>query len=49
MVNTWLDLKAVRSEMHRVLVLSTALGLIGVVETFGLPWIAREWMHHPVA
>jgi H+-transporting ATPase len=28
-----------------VLTVSTVLGLIGVVETFGLLWIAREWMH----
>ncbi len=43
--NTWLDPKPVRWEMHRVLTVSTVLGLIGVVETFGLLWIAREWMH----
>ncbi len=43
--NTWLDPKPVRWNMHRVLTVSTVLGLIGVVETFGLLWIAREWMH----
>jgi H+-transporting ATPase len=43
--NTWLDPKPVRWDMHRVLTVSTVLGLIGVVETFGLLWIAREWMH----
>jgi H+-transporting ATPase len=43
--NTWLDPKPVRWNMHRVLTVSTVLGLIGVVETFGLLWIAKEWMH----
>lgn len=43
--NTWLDPKPVRWNMHRVLTVSTVLGLIGVLETFGLLWIAREWMH----
>jgi H+-transporting ATPase len=42
--NTWLDPKPVRWNMHRVLTVSTVLGLIGVMETFGLLWIAREWM-----
>jgi H+-transporting ATPase len=42
--NTWLDPRPVRWNMHRVLTVSTVLGLIGVVETFGLLWIAREWM-----
>jgi H+-transporting ATPase len=46
--NTWLDPKPVRWNMHRVLTVSTVLGLIGVVETFGLLWIAREWMHLPI-
>jgi H+-transporting ATPase len=43
--NTFLDPKPVRWDMHRVLTVSTVLGLIGVVETFGLLWIARDWMH----
>ncbi|MGD8854062.1 MAG: plasma-membrane proton-efflux P-type ATPase [Gammaproteobacteria bacterium] len=43
--NTWLDPRPVRWEMPRVLTVSTVLGLIGVVETFGLLLIAREWMH----
>jgi H+-transporting ATPase len=42
--NTWLDPRPVRWNMHQVLTVSTVLGLIGVVETFGLLWIAREWM-----
>jgi H+-transporting ATPase len=40
--NTWLDPQPVRWEMHRVLRVSTVLGLIGVVETFGLLVIAKE-------
>jgi H+-transporting ATPase len=47
--NTWLDPKPVRWNMHRVLTVSTVLGLIGVVETFGLLWIAKEWMHLSIA
>ncbi len=43
--NTWLDPKPVRWNMPRVLTVATVLGLIGVVETFGLLWIARDWMH----
>ena len=47
--NTWLDPKPVRWNMHRVLTVSTVLGLIGVVETFGLLLIAREWMDLSIA
>ncbi len=43
--NAWLDPKPVRWNMRRVLTVSTVLGLIGVVETFGLLWFAKEWMH----
>ncbi len=43
--DTWLDPKPVRWDMHRVLVLSTVLGIIGVVETFGILWIAKEFLH----
>jgi H+-transporting ATPase len=39
--NTWLDPKPVRWNMHRVLTIATTLGLIGVIETFGLLVIAR--------
>ncbi|PCI45518.1 MAG: plasma-membrane proton-efflux P-type ATPase [Proteobacteria bacterium] len=42
--NAWLDPKPVRWDMRRVLTVSTVLGLIGVIETFGLLWIAKEWM-----
>ena len=41
--NTWLDPKPVRWKMHRVMTVSTVLGLIGVVETFGLLWIAMKY------
>jgi H+-transporting ATPase len=43
--NTWLDPKPVKWDMHRVLTVSTFLGLIGVVETFGLLVIARLYLH----
>ena len=43
--NTWLDPKPVRWDMHRVLTVSTVLGLIGVVETFGMLLIARDYFH----
>jgi H+-transporting ATPase len=39
--NTRLERKPVRWNMRRVLTISTSLGLIGVVETFGLLLIAR--------
>ena len=41
--NTWLDPKPVRWNMRRVLTLATVLGLIGVVETFGILVIAKKW------
>ena len=43
--NTRLDAKPVRWEMHRVLTVATALGLIGVAETFLLLWLARDFLH----
>ncbi len=42
---TWLDPKPVRWDMRRVLTVATVLGLVGVVETFGLLVIAREGLH----
>ncbi|MDA8388412.1 MAG: plasma-membrane proton-efflux P-type ATPase [Nitrospiraceae bacterium] len=39
--NTWLDPNPVRWKMHRVLTVATVLGLVGVIETFGLLLIAR--------
>lgn len=47
--NTWLDPKPVRWDMHRVLTLSTTLGLLGVVETFLLLAIAKLWLGLDVA
>jgi H+-transporting ATPase len=41
--NTWLNPQPVRWNMRRVLTLATVLGLIGVVETFGILVIAKEW------
>ena len=43
--NTMLDPKPVKWNMHRVFTLSTVLGLIGVVETFGILVIAKVWLH----
>ncbi len=43
--NTWLDPKPVRWNMPRVLTVATVLGLVGVVETFGLLVIARDGLH----
>jgi H+-transporting ATPase len=42
--NTWLDPKPVRWDMRRVLTLATALGLVGVVQTFGILVIAKVWL-----
>jgi H+-transporting ATPase len=42
--NTWLDPEPVKWEMRRVLTVATGLGLIGVVETFGLLVIAIMWL-----
>ncbi|MGA7965758.1 MAG: plasma-membrane proton-efflux P-type ATPase, partial [Gammaproteobacteria bacterium] len=46
---TWLDPKPVRWNMRRVLTVATVLGLVGVVETFGLLVIAREGLHLDIA
>ncbi len=43
--NTWLDPKPVRWKLRSVLTVSTTLGLIGVVETFGLLLIAMKLLH----
>jgi len=42
--NTWLDPQPVRWRMRRVLTVASVLGAIGVVETFGLLFIARTWL-----
>jgi len=43
--NTWLDPQPVSWDMRRVLTVSTVLGLIGVIETFGILIIARVWLN----
>lgn len=42
--HTWLDPQPVRWDMRRVLSVSTVLGTVGVIETFGLLVVAREWL-----
>jgi H+-transporting ATPase len=42
--NTLIDPEPVRWDMHRVLTVSTVLGLIGVLETFGMLMIAKNWL-----
>jgi H+-transporting ATPase len=39
--NTWLDPKPVRWDMRRVLMVATTLGLVGVVQTFGILVIGK--------
>ena len=43
--NTWLDPSPVRWKMRRVLTVSTMLGLVGVVETFGILMLAKMWLN----
>jgi H+-transporting ATPase len=43
--NTWLEPNPVRWNMQRVLSVSTVLGLIGVVETFGMLLIGKLLLH----
>jgi len=42
--NTRLDAKPVRWRMHRVLTVSTILGLVGVVESFGALLLGKLWL-----
>jgi H+-transporting ATPase len=42
--NTWLDPQPVRWQMHRVLLVSSVLGAIGVIETFALLAIVKSWI-----
>ena len=42
--NTPLDPQPVRWDMRRVLSVSTVLGTVGVIETFGLLVIAKDWL-----
>jgi H+-transporting ATPase len=43
--NTWLDPEPIRWNMRRVLTLATTLGLIGVVQTFGVLVIGKLFLH----
>jgi H+-transporting ATPase len=43
--NTWLDPNPVRWDMKRVLSVSTVLGLVGVVETFGMLLIGKRLLN----
>jgi H+-transporting ATPase len=47
--NTWLDPKPVRWNMRRVLTVSTVLGLVGVVQTFGILLIGKLLLNLPPA
>jgi H+-transporting ATPase len=41
---TWLNPEPVRWDMRRVLSISTVLGLFGVIQTFLILFVAREWL-----
>jgi H+-transporting ATPase len=43
--NTRLEPKPVRWDMHRVLMISSLLGFLSVVQTFGLLYLGREVLH----
>jgi len=47
--NTPVDPEPVRWDMRRVLSVSTTLGLVGVIETFGMLLVAKQWMHLDIA
>jgi H+-transporting ATPase len=47
--NTWLDPKPVRWDMRRILTVATSLGLIGVVETFGMLVLALKVFNFDIA
>jgi H+-transporting ATPase len=43
--NTWLDHQPVRWDMHRVIAVSTAMGVIGTLGSFLMLYLALEWLH----
>ena len=43
--NTWLEPKPVRWNMHRVIVVSTVMGLTGVSGSFLMLYLAIKWLH----
>jgi H+-transporting ATPase len=47
--NTPLDPQPVRWDMRRVLTVSSVLGTVGVIETFGLLALAKLWLHLDIA
>ena len=47
--NTPVDPQPVRWDMRRVLSVATTLGLVGVVETFLMLLLAKQWLHLDVA
>jgi H+-transporting ATPase len=47
--NTWLDPKPVRWDMRRILTIATTLGLIGVLETFGMLVLALKVFNFDIA
>ncbi|MCG6917950.1 MAG: plasma-membrane proton-efflux P-type ATPase [Deltaproteobacteria bacterium] len=42
---TWLEPKPVRWNMHRVIAVSTVMGLTGVVGSFLMLYLAIDWLH----
>lgn len=42
--NTFLSKKPVRWDMRKILNISTVLGVIGVIETFGILFIAKQYL-----
>ena len=43
--NTWLDPEPVRWNMHRVIIVSTVMGLTGVAGSFLMLYLAVDWLH----
>jgi H+-transporting ATPase len=43
--NTWLDPEPVRWNMHRVITVSTVMGVIGTLGSFLMLYLAVDWLH----